>query len=98
MVRRLPVLPAVMDRRRSGLVLHVSVVDTTQDDLPDISLCCYHDQTPTAIGCVCVLLVGSPLRDKPSNFTIVAVVSSAGSLLLLFLGLAYARFRRMLLW
>ena len=99
-MRSLLMLLAVMTRRSSCRALHVpdADVDTTQDVMVHIPSCNYQGQSALATGFVCALLAGSPFRDKPSNFTIVAVVSSAGSLLLLFLGLAYARFKRMLLW
>ncbi len=41
---------------------------------------------------------GHSFRDTPVNFTVTAVVSCAGSAVLLFLGLAYARHKRLLLW
>ena len=97
-MRSLLMLRAVMKRRSSCRALHAPVVDTSQDVIVHIPSCDHQGQNAPATSSVCALLAGSPLRVKPSNFTIVAVVSSAGSLLLLFLGLAYARFKRMLLW
>lgn len=37
-------------------------------------------------------------RDLPTNFTLAAVITCAGCILLLFLGLMYMRYKRMLMW
>lgn len=41
---------------------------------------------------------GHSFRDASANFTVTAVVSCAGAGVLLFLSLAYARYKRLLLW
>jgi hypothetical protein len=45
-----------------------------------------------------VLLQGDSFRDSQLGFTLTAVVSCAGSAVLLFLSLAYMRYKRMLMW